>query len=149
MMPKLLLLIALFFCLSVSSIAQVDKNYNDTLKSLFEVSGTESTYQVAIQQMFGMYKEMYTEVDASTWDELELEFSKTSLNELTKMLAPVYKKYLSIDDLNEIIRFYNSPVGKKFAENTPLIMQESMQIGQEWGKKIGEEFLKKMEERGY
>jgi uncharacterized protein len=65
------------------------------------------------------------------------------------MLVPVYSKYLTKEDLEEMIKFYETPVGKKFAENTPKIMRESMQIGQEWGMRIGEKFEKKIRERGY
>ena len=53
------------------------------------------------------------------------------------------------EDLEEFIKFYQTPVGKKFAKNTPFIMQESMQIGQQWGMKIGENFKNKMKEKGY
>jgi hypothetical protein len=49
----------------------------------------------------------------------------------------------------KIIEFYQTPVGKKYAEKTPLIMQESMQVGQQWGMKIGQEFQNKLQEQGY
>ena len=56
---------------------------------------------------------------------------------------------MTLEDLKEIIRFYQTPVGQKFAKSTPLIMQESMQIGQQWGMKLGLEITKKLEEKGY
>jgi len=116
---------------------------------MFEVSGTEGSYQAAIKQMFSMFKQQYSNVEVEIWTDLEKEFSKTSLNELTKMLVPVYSKYMTLEDLNELIKFYNTPTGKKYAKSTPLIMQESMQIGQQWGMKIGQDFEKKMKDRGY
>ena len=58
-------------------------------------------------------------------------------------------KYMTKEDLEDLIKFYQSPIGKKFAKNTPMIVQESMQIGQEWGMKIGEDFAKKMKKKGY
>lgn len=81
--------------------------------------------------------------------EFEEEFAKTSIDDLTEMLVPVYKKYMTKEDLKELIEFYETPVGRKFAEYTPIIMQESMQIGQQWGLKIGQDFERKMMERGY
>lgn len=47
-------------------------------------------------------------------------------------MAPVYEKHLTEADLNEVIKFYNSPVGKKLAGKTPAITQESMAAGQTW-----------------
>jgi hypothetical protein len=135
--------------LSATVFAQTEKEYTETLRKMFEVSGTEESYKTVIEQMFKMYKLNYTEVDAEIWDDLHKEFAKTSLNDLTEMLAPVYEKYMTKEDLEQVIAFYESPVGRKFARNTPFIMEESMQVGQEWGLKIGQEFEEKMRARGY
>jgi len=54
---------------------------------------------------------------------------------------------LSQNDLNEINTFYKSPVGQKLTKKTPLIMVESMEIGQEWGREIGGYIAKKIEEK--
>lgn len=135
--------------LSTSVFAQADEEYSNTLKRMFEVSGTQGSFSAVIDQMFTMSKQQYPQVDAAIWDELKTEFSKTSLNDLTEMLVPVYSKYMTQKDLEKVIKFYETPVGKKFAENTPLIMQESMQVGQQWGMKIGQEFEQKMKEKGY
>jgi len=148
-MKKLLTVFALLLLISASSFGQIEKGYSKTLKKMFEVSGTEQTYQVAITHIFTMFKDVYPAVEQEVWDGLEKEFSSRSINELTEMLVPVYAKYMTRDDLKDLIKFFETPVGKKFAKNTPFIMEESMLIGQEWGKKIGEDFAKKMEEKGY
>jgi hypothetical protein len=129
--------------------ARPDENYKTTLKKLFRVSHTEETFDAAIKQMFKLYREQQSDIPAEIWTDFEKEMSKTSMDDLVDMLVPVYSKHLTIDDLNELIRFYESPVGRKYAEKNPLIMQESMQVGQEWGQKIGEEFAKKLKEKGY
>ena len=132
-----------------NSFSQTDDNYKETLNELFRVSHSSETFDVAIKQMFSMFKTQFTNVSVDIWEELEKDFMKASMNDLIDMLVPIYSKHLTIDDLNELIRFYESPVGKKYAEKNPLIVQESMQVGQQWGQKIGAEFEKKMQERGY
>ena len=131
------------------SFAQNENEYKETLKTMFEISGSEDTYQAAITQVFSIFKGQYAEVKEETWTELEKEFQNTSMDDLIDLLAPVYQKHLTIDDLKELIKFYETPVGKKFASKTPFITQESMQVGQEWGMKIGQEFSKKMTEKGF
>ena len=148
-MTKRILTFSLLVFLSVTSFSQEDKQYTKTLTKMFEVSGTEESYQAAIKQMFTIFKQQYPNVEVEIWTDLEKEYSKTSLNELTKMLVPVYSKYMTLEDLNELIKFYNTPTGKKYAKSTPLIMQESMQVGQQWGMKIGQDFEKKMKDIGY
>jgi uncharacterized protein len=148
-MAKRILLTALLFVVCFSTFGQVDKEYSKKLQKVFELSGTEGTYQAAIKQIFIIYKQQYSTVEPGVWDELEKEFLNTSVTSLTEMLAPVYAKYLTIDDLQELIKFYETPIGKKYAQSTPLITQESMQIGQQWGVKLGQDFEKKMKEKGY
>lgn len=148
-MTKTITLIVLALIISTSIFGQTDKKYAKTLKEMFKASGTEESYQIVISQMFAMFKQNYSEVESELWDGMEKEFLKTSLNELAEMLVPVYSKYLTKEDLEELIKFYRTPIGKKFAKNTPLIMKESMLIGQEWGEKVGQDFMKKMEEKGY
>ena len=45
---------ALVCLMSVMSWGQVEEGYEDTLKKMFEVSGTEAAYQSTIKQMVGM-----------------------------------------------------------------------------------------------
>lgn len=141
-----------FFILGISicsATAQISDSYKATLKKMLSVAGTEETFKVAIKQMFGMFKQQKADVPEAVWSDFEQEFSQTSMDELVNMLAPVYHKHMTEEDLAKMIEFYETPVGKKYAEKTPLIMQESMQVGQEWGMKMGQQFQEKLKEKGY
>lgn len=146
-MKKILFITA--FLLMSNIYGQKEDNYNQTLRTMFELSGAEESYKTMISQMFQMWKEQYSNVPPEIWIEFEMEFQYKSMNEITTMLSPVYKKYLTEQDLEEVIKFYRTPVGLKFSKKTPLILQESMQIGQEWGRKIGKEFIERMKDKGY
>jgi hypothetical protein len=132
-----------------SASAQINESYKATLKKMLAVAGTEQTFDIAIKQLFGMFKQQKTNVPENVWSEFEQEFAKTSIDELVNMLAPVYYNHMTETDLQKMIEFYETPVGKKYAEKTPLIMQESMQVGQEWGIKMGQQFQEKLKEKGY
>ena len=147
-MKRFPLILLFSLCSYISLFGQAETEYKQTLKKMFEVSGSEAAYKSAISQMFAMFKQSQ-QVPANVMAELEQDFMKTSMDELVDMLAPVYHKHMTRDDLMKLIEFYETPVGVKFAQKTPLIMQESMQIGQEWGMKIGQEFEKRLKEKGY
>ena len=148
-MKNTLAIVALFMLFTFSAFAQNDKAYENKLSEMFEVSGSEETFKAAINQMLGMYKSQKTNIPAQVWNELENEFLKTSMTDLVKMLVPVYQKHLTQADLDDLIKFYNSPIGQKFAKKTPMITQESMQVGQQWGMLIGQKFTEKMKAKGY
>jgi hypothetical protein len=147
-MKKLIVVISFLIISSGEIFGQAD-SYKVTLKKMLEVAGTEATFKVAIKQMFEMFKQQKTNVPDSFWVDFEKEFSTASMDDLVDMLSPIYQKHISEADLKKIIEFYQTPVGKKYAEKTPLIMQESMQVGQQWGMKIGERFQEKLKAKGY
>lgn len=148
-MKRSIIPICIFITSIVSGFAQVDASYKASLKKMLNASGTEATFDAGIKQMIAMFKQQKSNVPENVWTEFEQEFSKTSMDELVEMLAPVYYNHLTADDLQKMIDFYETPVGKKYAEKTPFIMQESMQVGQQWGMKIGQQVMEKLKEKGY
>ncbi|WP_373731807.1 DUF2059 domain-containing protein, partial [Bacteroides heparinolyticus] len=50
---------------------------------------------------------------------------------------PIYQKHLTLKDLEDILAFYNTPVGKKLSASTPVMGKEAMRIGQQLGMEIG------------
>lgn len=143
-------LVFLFVVISNTfSFGQNDPAYTAKLRQMFAVSGSEQTYKAAIENMFSLFRKQKTTVPDTIWAEYQSEFLKTSMDDLVTMLEPVYSKHMSLEDINQLIAFYETPVGKKFATKTPLIMAESMQVGQQWGMKIAEQFQERLKAKGY
>lgn len=142
-------LVVLLVSLGASAQNVPDPAYKNTLLKMFTVSGTDESYKAAISEMINLFKAQNPSVPADVWTEFQAQFLKTSLSDLADMLAPVYQKYLTTSDLEDIISFYSTPTGKKFAKSTPQIMTESMQVGQQWGMKLAQEIQKTLEEKGY
>lgn len=65
--------------------------------------------------------------------------------ELVDLIVPVYDRNLSQDDVKELIRFYESQAGKKFVAGLPKITQESMVVGEKWGRQLAERVMKKLQ----
>lgn len=59
-----------------------------------------------------------------------------SLKGLYDQMADIYMESYTEGDLDAILAFYNSPVGKKMVEKTPEITEKSMQLGQVWGMQL-------------
>jgi len=143
-MKKIFAFVLFLFVFSTAGFAQNNEQYSAALKKMFEVSGSNETYKAAIKQMLSIYKSQSSNVNEEKWNSLEAELMKTSLTELVDLLVPVYQKYMTLSDINEMIKFYETPVGQKYAKSAPKITQESMQIGQQWGMKLGQEIQKKL-----
>lgn len=148
-MKRIVITLTIILAAATLSFGQDNAVYKSTLREMMEVSGATESYKVVIVQTFKMFKEQKPQVPAEVWTHFEKSFLEVSQGELVDMLLPVYQKHISLPDLKAVIAFYKSPAGKRFSEKTPLIMQESMQIGQQWGMKLGERFNQELKEKGY
>lgn len=147
-MKKLILTLCLCLAASLGATAQ-QNDYQKTVEELISISGAGSTFQSIVPQMFDMMRQQIKNVPEAYWDEAEKEMTQTANAELAAMLVPVYQKYLSQQELDEIIAFYHTPAGKKLAESSPKISGEALAIGQQWGMQLGQKIYQQLKDKGY
>lgn len=51
-----------------------------------------------------------------------------NVDDIIGQLVPIYSKYYTTKDLRELIVFYNSSLGQRVLEVTPMIMQETVEV---------------------
>jgi hypothetical protein len=56
--------------------------------------------------------------------------------DFVELIALVYARNLSIDEMQQAATFYRSPVGQKLLEKMPTISRESALAGQVWGQTL-------------
>jgi hypothetical protein len=112
-----------------------NESYKDVLLEYMDVQGSLDSFNNSIDQMSKM---MGGQIEA---DKLKPIMDEMFLS-LVDALVPVYKNHLSIQDLKDGIEMYKTPIGKKIAQKTPLITQETMNVSMQWGM----EFSSKIQE---
>ena|ERR1051325_707433 len=142
-----LLTIVVIVC--ASFVAQAQNTYQKKVHEYLEATGSMKAFKVAMKGMMDAFRKSKADVPPAVWDEMEKEFLGTTLDDLVTLLAPIYQQHLTEADLDEIIKFYKSPIGMKMADKTPIITQQSMQAGMEWGQKLGERVTERLKEKGY
>ncbi len=99
-----------------------------------------------MQEMLNAYRQGLPQVPEEFW----LGFAKkVKTGDLVDMLVPIYDRHLTHSEVTSLIEFFQSPVGKKLVSVQPEIMKESMQVGQQWGEKIGNEVTAELQKKGY
>ena len=134
----LTLLVTLGSVLPVKS--EISPEKNAAIQKLFEVQGQDKLMQQGIHQMIQNFRKL-PQIPPQFWDDFE---QKINTSELLQQLAPVYDKYYSLEDIQGLIAFYETPIGKKLLATTPQVMQESMKIGQEYGQKIAQQAMEEI-----
>ena len=66
------------------------------------------------------------------------------VNDLLEKVAAVYAQNFSADELKQLDAFYRGPLGQKFVQKLPAVTQESLAIGQDFGRTIGAEMQQRM-----
>jgi hypothetical protein len=67
---------------------------------------------------------------------------------LTDRMVPIYDKHFSHDDIKALLSFYQSPAGQRTLQAMPMVLQQSANVGVNWGQEIGQQILMEMEKEG-
>ncbi|WP_462353944.1 DUF2059 domain-containing protein [Alistipes timonensis] len=127
-MKKIILVIAIAIgCLSgVAVQAQTNADsYKQELRTYMTTSGSTASFDMMVNQLFMMAGGIPAEKKA--------EIRTQAFDKLVDLMTPVYQKNITLEDLKEINKFYQTPAGKRIAEAQPKIAVESTQVGQQWG----------------
>lgn len=90
---------------------------------------------------------MYPDIPQEFWNGFKDE---SNANDIVNLLIPIYSKHFEEKEIDELLKFYNTPVGKKLVEKQSLIISESQQVGAKWGEELGNKIVDKiLEKYGY
>ena len=95
--------------------AQDNQEYEKQVAKMLEMTHTMDAMKQIFPQMTAMLKQQLPQAPDEFWKELDASMNGM-YDKMIKAVIPVYKKYLTLDDLKEIIKFYETPVGKKLSE---------------------------------
>ncbi|WP_318460227.1 DUF2059 domain-containing protein [Photobacterium leiognathi] len=105
------------------------------------------------QQMTTFLKQSKPDINPKAFDIVEEEISTIMdeefvINDSFKtMMYPIYNKHFTEDELRKMIEINNTEFGKKLIRVMPLINQEGMLVGQEFGKKLGPKIQQRITKR--
>jgi uncharacterized protein len=75
---------------------------------------------------------------------LLLDAVGSRIGEMVDQMASVYARNFTPDEMRQLVAFYRGPLGQKFLEKMPTVMQESMSVGQAFGQRIAGELRSRM-----
>lgn len=136
-MKKIIILFVLL--LSFSNIYSQEKIYKEVLLEYMKAQGSYQTFSSTIDQMS---KLLEAQIDNDKLKPLMKEMFSTLIDDL----VPIYQNHLSIQDLRDAIAMYNTPIGKKISEKTPLISSESLGVNMSLGIKFSTRIKELIEE---
>ena len=115
-----------------------DSTKTATVRRLMELTKTAEAIVRGMEAAVPAQRRAYPDVPDEVWDAF-LARARQRIPQMLDSLIPVYATRFSQAELNDLIKFFSSPVGHHLSDAQPQIMQESMAIGRRWGEIIGRE----------
>ncbi|PSG90237.1 DUF2059 domain-containing protein [Aurantibacter aestuarii] len=129
-MNKIIYVLAIALATSLSTFAQSENSdfKNQTIEFI-KITGSRDLFDGAIEQ-----------IGASVPEENKAAYRKeanATLDQLYSDLADIYMEEFTAQEINELVKFYKSDLGKKVASKQGLLAQKGMMLGQNWGMGLG------------
>jgi uncharacterized protein len=116
-----------------------------TAEELLRALGTEKQFEAVLPMMMGQMRQVIVQANPSASKDIDEVLGALSTkfsarkSDIIPLSAQVYARRLSVDDMKAMTAFFKTPAGARFVETMPQLTQESMMVGQQWGRKLGEE----------
>ena len=139
MMLAATLLLALFVQVAAAAPAT-----EQSVRKLMEVTGAADAGMQVLNGMLPALRQMAPNAPEEFWSEFMAEIDPDAMVDL---IVPMYQRHYSEEDVQAAIDFYTSPAGKRFIAKQGVVMQESMQAGQQWGEQIARRAIERLQQR--
>ena len=128
--------------------SSTDPGKEAAIRKLFEVQGTVKTFAQVISVMSENMRPQITAAlpPGGYRDQLvDLFLAKFKEKFDTKLMidvaVPIYDKYFTKAEIENLTQFYSTPLGKKVISVLPQVMSESQSAGIKLGEKYGQEAM--------
>lgn len=127
--------------------ARGDPAKTATIHRLLDLLNAATLMEQGMEAMLPAQRAASPQIPAAFWDAFVAR-ARRDLPQLVDSLIPIYAARFTQAELDELVRFYSSPLGKHLAQAQPEMMQESVGVGQRWGAAIGREIADSLRRSG-
>ena len=119
------------------------------IKKLLGITGASNTGLRVFSQVIGMFQRSHSDVPEAVWIEMVSGAEAKVDAFVMEMLVPIYDKHLTHADIEDLIAFYETPVGRKLLAVMPQMHHESRTAGEIWGREFARTVQEKLAEKGF
>lgn len=107
-----------------------------TVRQLLTLVKAPEMMEQGFESMIPAQKAASPQIPPAFWDAFAARL-KHDMPQLIDSLMPIYASRFTQAELDGLVKFYSSPLGKHLTDVQPAMMAESQEVGQRWGMAIG------------
>jgi uncharacterized protein len=137
-----------FFCLGLilCGIISYSQTKQDKVKELISLNGSFTLSKEIEKEVISKYKKKYDNVPDSAWKPIE---EKINIDELINKVVDIYGNRFSEKEIDQLLIFYKSDLGKKVIQNSPDMITEIQNSTSNWAMKVTQTINDDLEKMGY
>jgi uncharacterized protein len=116
------------------------------IRKLIQLTGAANVSADALRQIIEPLRAGFPQVPEEFWNTFIKEVHS---DELIDLVIPIYDKYYTRGEIEDLMHFYQSPVGQKTIQVLPKLSTEAINAGQEWGRMVADRAMRKLKDQGY
>jgi hypothetical protein len=125
---------------------KIDPAKEASIRKLLDVIGIRASMEQTVKNMTDMSQASLARAlpkndNSQKFAEFFYQKLQAKLNtdDFVGLIIPIYEKYLTSEDIEGLIRFYESALGQRALKVLPQIVQEAQTAGFQWGQRVGQE----------
>ena len=120
---------------------QVAEQKRLAVKKLFAVMGSEDLIKSIMPLMVNQMRLAMPQAGADFWREFQKE---VNIGEVLEIYVRIYDKHFTLEEINGLTKFFDTPLGKKMIAEMPMVTKESMDVCTKWGADLGRRIEQKL-----
>ncbi len=114
-----------------------DAAFKNDVKKVIEMTGASAQIDVAKKQILGMIPEAKQAAFLKDFD--------ATMPSYFDKVADVYMKEYTHAEIKDMIKFYETPLGKKITSKAGVLTEKTMEAAQAWGVELQSIMMKYMQ----
>jgi len=121
-----------------------DEALEREIRKLIEITDLSNLTVEVVRQVSGQIKaqvkELYPQLSdayiSALVEEINVVYAETA-PEMMESYIKLYARYFTVEEIEALIRFYETPAGRKTLQVMPSLLREATEIGAKWGEAFG------------
>lgn len=120
------------------------------IRRLLELTTPRATFDRIVSEVIGNLRKTLPPIPDSAWEEVKtMVRTDFTFENIEKLLIPIYTKHFTAREIKGLLAFYQSPVGRKYTRELPLLELETLEVSVQFGTDLRKRILESLRSKGF